>query len=165
MGLLGHPLAAQEIRKAEAVGDVVGVETCHLAKQLEGLSLRTSLPVGLRGALELASGVGEQRQTLVELTEPNPDLGLILVKLENLLVDGNCLRLEPLLREVGRDLGVGLNGLRGVSLSEKEVADAEAYLGVMRIRLKDLLVLVQGLVELALLGVLGRLFQRLSFVD
>src|SRR5262249_4349385 len=80
-------------------------------------------------------------------------------------VDGDGLGVEAVARELVGDLQVGRDRLVRLARAELEVAHLETHVGVARVGVEEGLVVLQGLVERALLQVLLRGLEQFSLVD
>ncbi len=99
------------------------------------------------------------------IAELAPRIQRVLVDAQDLLVDRDRLGVEALVREDLGDLRVRLDRLGVVSLALVNVADLEADVRVLRVRLEELLVLLQRPAESPLLRVLLRRLESLALVD
>jgi hypothetical protein len=96
--LTAHLLAGIELGELEAAGDVLRIQIHHLLQGGEGgLGVTLALVVGDHH-LEEGHGLGHEPEVLVQLGELDVDLDQIGVELEDLLVEGDGLQEEAVLR-------------------------------------------------------------------
>ena len=87
------------------------------------------------------------------------------IDVQDLLIDRDGLRIKARLGKLLGDLSVGSGRLIRLAPLHKQVADLETDVGIGRIRLKELVVLLQGLVIGPLLDELLRRLEGLTLVD
>ena len=162
-GLVAELLSEQELREPKPVGHVGGIERRNALEQIEGLALEPAFLTGGDGLLELPQRIRSQAHALEVVPEVDASLEAAAVDLQDLFVDGDGLGIEAALRELLGNLTVGLDGRDLIPSLEVQIAELEPSVGVFGLDLQVLQVLLQGLVIRALLYVLLRLVQRLSF--
>jgi len=115
--------------------------------------------------LEVLHGVGHQPQLPVQLGELEVDLDQARIELEDLLVDRDRLGEEALVLVEARHLEVGLGGLLLLALAREQVADLQPDPDVLRLFTDDAQVLLDRLVELALVDEATGRVHGLLFVE
>jgi hypothetical protein len=163
--LLGHPLLRVQLGELDARRDVARIEIDELpdrGQRLLGLALTVEVR---RHLLEVLHGVGHQPELPVQLGELEVHLDEPRVELEDLLVDRDGLGEEPLVLIEARDLEVRVGGLLLLALARVQVADLEPHADVLRIFADDAQVLLDRLVDLALLDELAGPLHHLLFVE
>ena len=163
--VVNHALFRVELGQLDAGGDVLRIEIDQLADGGQRLA-RLALAMEVRRHhLEVLHRVREQAELAVELGQLEVDLNQPRIELEDLLVDRDGLQVEALLAVELGDAEIGLRGLVLRALLGVEIADLEPDPDVLRVLADDLEVLLDGLVNLALVPRLAGCVHHLVLVD
>ena len=154
-----------QLGELDARRDVLGIEIDELLDRRERF-LRLAFAMEVRrDRLVVLHRIGHQAELAVELGELQDHVDEARIELEDLLVDRDRFEEEALLVIEARDLEVRLGRVLLRALLRVEVADLEPDADVLRILLDDPQVLLDRLVELALLDKLPGRIHDLFFVE
>ena len=143
---------------------LVGSSVAILRSSSSAFALLALAVVAVRGRLQGGDRLGGEAHALVELGERLEGIEALGREVLDLLEDGDGARVEAFLGVLVGDLGVGRDRLVDLAPTPIGVADLETQLRVLGIEAEELLVLLEGPVLRALLGVLAGRLQDLALV-
>ena len=158
-------LLQQQFGDLQATRRVGRVETGHAPQQIERLALAAVALVGLGGGLQRDHRLGAETEPLVQIGERDVDVVALAVELRDLLVDRDGLGVETVACELIGDLQVRGDRFVGLAQAQLQVADLEPHVRIARIGVEQRLVVLERLVDGALLQILLRGLEHFSLVD
>ena len=152
--LVVQALAAEQLRQLEPERGVVGLHLRHALVDGDRRSRVVVLLVIVRQHLVLGAGFVQQSLLVVELRQPLVDHERRRIQLDDLLVDGDGLDEEAIVRVPLGDLGKQPNRLVDAFEAGVEITYPVERVGVVGMFRQDLAVFLDGRLELALGDVL-----------
>jgi hypothetical protein len=163
-GVIDLALLGEELRELDARRDVLGIEIDELLDRRERfLGVAFAMEVG-GDRLEVLHRIGRQAQLAIQLRELQDHVDEPRIELEDLLVDSDGFQEEALVVIELRDLQVGLDRVLLRAPLGVEIADLQPDANVLGILVDDAQVLLDRLVDLALVDELPRRIHDLFFV-
>jgi hypothetical protein len=163
--LFAHALPGVQLGQLDPAGDVVGIQVDDAPQNVQRLPGHPLLIVVGGHHLKMGHGIADDPQVLIFVRQAQVHIDPGIIYLEYLLEYRDGLEVKALLRVGAGHPQVGVHRLALLSHPDQQIALLQERADVVGILAENLLVLTDGLLDLALLDVLERVVVDLVLVD